>query len=178
MKVQENRIVEIKYTLRKEGPNGEILEVMDEQWPFKFLFGAGVLLPAFEQHLKSLEERHPFSFTLTAEEAYGEPDPKKVAQVFKDEIVEDHRYPLDNYEEGDLINLTLANGKTISGKISEIKDDYILVDGNHVMAGFDLHFEGQVLNVRKARTDELIHKRYIEPNGIRSDSRLSEPPNE
>ena len=53
-----------------------------------------------------------------------------------------------------------------------------MVDTNHAMAGLDLFFEGQVLNVRKARQDELIHKRYIEPNGIRSDSRLSEPPNQ
>lgn len=178
MKIANQHIVELKYTLRKDNPNGEIMEIMDEHWPFKFLFGSGVLIPAFEKHLEGLEDGATFEFTLSAKEAYGEVDPSKTVQLFRDDIEKDHRYPMENYEEGDLISVTTSLGERITGKLKALKAKYILVDTNHAMAGLNLHFEGQVLNVRKARTDELVHKRYIEPNGIRSDSRLSEPPNE
>jgi len=178
MKVQTGCIIELKYILKKDNKQGEVMEIMDEHWPFKFLFGSGILLPAFENELDGLEDGMNFRFQLKAEEAYGLPDSSKVVQVFKDDIEEDHRYPIDNYEKGDFVNLTSSKSSTVSGVIKEISKDYILVDGNHVMAGQDLFFEGQVLNVRKAREDELVHKRYIEPNGIRSHSRLSEPPNE
>lgn len=178
MKVKSGCIIEVKYILRKDSKDGEILEIMDEQWPFKFLFGSGVLLPEFERAIEGLEDGMSFNIMLKAENAYGLPDPQKVVQVFKDDIVEDHRYPIDNYEKGDFINLVLDKKTEVSGTIKDILKDYILIDGNHAMAGIDLHFEGQILNVRQAREDELLNSRYIEPNGIRSHSRLSEPPNQ
>ena len=178
MKVQSGCIIELKYILKKGNREGEILEIMDEHWPFKFLFGSGVLLPEFENALEGLEDGVHFDFTLKAHQAYGISDPTKVIQVFKEDVQEDHRYPITNYEIGDYINLKLEKEKVINGSIKEIAKDYFLVDTNHAMAGLDLFFEGQVLNVRQARQEELIHKRYIEPNGIRSDSRLSEPPNQ
>jgi FKBP-type peptidyl-prolyl cis-trans isomerase SlyD len=178
MKVQSGCIIEVKYILRKDNEKGEILEIMDEHWPFKFLFGSGILLPTFEQNLEALEDGMHFKFSLSAEEAYGKHDVSKIVQVFKEDIEEDHRYPIDNYEAGDFVNLSLGSAQQVSGVIHKIAKDYILVDGNHAMAGIDLHFEGQILNVRQAREDELLNSRYIEPNGIRSHSRLSEPPNQ
>lgn len=175
MKVAANRIVEIKYTLREGGPEGEILEVMDEHWPFKFLFGADALLPAFEASLEGLSNGSLFAFQLPADQAYGETDPALVIQVFKDDIEEDHRYPLDNYEVGDRISL-VHKGQELTGVLKQIESSYILVDCNHSMTGMELYFEGQVLHVREARPDELVAKRYIEPNGFRSHSTLREPP--
>lgn len=178
MQVSENTIVELKYILTKNNDQGEVLEIMDEHWPFKFLFGSGKLLPAFEEKLKGLTDGQSFSFTLGFDEAYGPHLQEKITQVFFDDIVEDHRYPIDNYQPGDFVQLKTQTQQVISGKIHSIQPSYFLVDTNHAMAGINLHFKGMVLNVRQARKDEVLHQRYIEPNGIRSHSRLSEPPNQ
>ena len=109
MKVQSGCIIELKYILKKGNREGEVLEIMDEHWPFKFLFGSGVLLPEFENALEGLEDGVHFDFTLKAQQAYGISDPTKVIQVFKEDVQEDHRYPITNYEIGDYINLKLEN---------------------------------------------------------------------
>lgn len=175
--VGPNQIIEIKYILREANAQGEIHEVMDENWPFKFLFGAGALLPEFENQLEGLAEGQMFEFTIPAEKAYGQPDVEKKVQVFLDEIEENHRYPIDNYEEGDNISLVTKDKRSFVGTIEQLTDQYMVVDGNHAMVGKNLHFVGQILNIRDARKDELEHNRYIEPNGFRSNSTLTEPPN-
>jgi FKBP-type peptidyl-prolyl cis-trans isomerase SlyD len=177
MEVQAKRIVELKYVLREGDGNGPVLEVMDEHWPFKFMFGAGVMLPAFERELEGLPDGAPFAFTLKAKDAYGEEDAAKHILLFMDDIDENDRFPLDAFEKGDFITLTTADKRQVAGEILQLGDDYLVVNTNHVMAGKDLHFEGRILFVREARPDELRNNRYIEPNGYRSHSTLKEPPN-
>jgi FKBP-type peptidyl-prolyl cis-trans isomerase SlyD len=71
MEVDDQAIVAISYELRDGHAQGPLLERMDPNWPFKFYFGSGKLLPAFEQQLRGLEEGQAFAFTLSPEEAYG-----------------------------------------------------------------------------------------------------------
>ncbi len=175
--VESGKIIEIKYELREDDASGEVMEVMDEHWPFKFMFGTGALLEAFETELLGKEEGRLFEFTLKPDQAYGERDMNAVIQVFKDDISPNHRYPLDNYEEGDFIAVNTEKGEVINGTILSLATSYILVDTNHAMAGKQLHFKGQILNIRSPRIDEKEHGRYIEPNGFRSNSTLHEPPN-
>lgn len=172
------KIIELKYTLRENDANGELLEEMDEQWPLKFLFGSGAMLPVFEENLSPLREGQRFAFSIKAADAYGEHDNDQVVQVFLDDLEENPRYPFDNYEVNDLIQLQTRKGEQHAGRITEIGKDYFVVDCNHAMAGKDLWFEGQILHIREARKDEIEANRYIEPNGFRSHSTLREPPNE
>lgn len=175
--VGPGKIIELKYTLREHDAQGEILEEMDEQWPLKFLFGSGAMIPVFEENLSPLREGQRFAFPIKAADAYGEHNTDQVVQVFIDDLQENPRYPFGNYEVDDLIQLQTRKGKQHAGRITEIGKNYVVVDCNHAMAGKNLWFEGQVLHVREARKDELEANRYIEPNGVRSHSTLREPPN-
>ena len=76
MIVEEQNIITLSYELRNGGPQGELLERMDANYPFKFYFGSGRLLPAFEKQLEGLEEGQPFQFTLPPEQGYGPADPR------------------------------------------------------------------------------------------------------
>lgn len=165
-RVGPGKVVEIKYTLRDGGKDGEVLEVMDEQWPLRFLFGVGAMLPVFEENLGVLLSGQRFAFPIAAADAYGDRDPGQVVQVFRDDIHLDHRYPYANYEPGDFVQLHTEKGN-VAGTLQQVTDGYIVVDCNHAMAGRDLWFEGQVLFVRDARPDELLAKRYIEESGVR-----------
>lgn len=164
MLVEEQRIVTIAYELRQGHAKGPLLERMDPNWPFKFYFGSGKLLPAFEQALEGLEEGSPFEFSLNPEQAYG---PREEGN-----IVEVPRSAFDGLGdnflvEGNFITLTDDLGDQHNGRVLSWTGDKVKVDFNHEMAGRTLHFSGVVLNVREATVDEHIRKNYIEEDGLR-----------
>ena len=71
LQIEEQRVVTITYSVRENNEHGELLERMDANYPFKFLFGTGKLLPAFEEALRGLKVDDAFSFTLDPATAYG-----------------------------------------------------------------------------------------------------------
>jgi len=166
MIVEEQNVITLSYELRKGGPEGEVLEKMDANYPFKFLYGAGRLLPAFEKHIAGLQEGESFEFTIPPEEAYGPVEEDNIIDLpraaFRNEGGEE---PPGLVIEGNFIEVTDDQGNVHNGQILSFDDQQVRVDFNHAMAGKSLHFRGVVLNVRKARTDELIRKQYIEEDG-------------
>lgn len=176
-KIVPHSIVELKYTLREGGSQGSILEVMDEHWPLKFYFGAGTMLPAFEKHLEGTGEGQPFAFTLPANEGYGVLDPANIKEIPLHELPESENFPHKIYEVGDRLVFNMGEENQLLGTVSEVYEQSLLIDFNHALAGKDLHFSGQVLYIRAPRPDEKVHQRYIEPNGIRSGSRMDDDTN-
>jgi FKBP-type peptidyl-prolyl cis-trans isomerase SlyD len=171
-RIEPHKIVELKYVLRDGGESGNTLEVMDEHWPLKFYFGSGQMLPAFEAALLGLAEGSSFSFTLEAADAYGQIDSNLIREIPFSEMPESEQFPDRVYESGDRLVFNMGRTNEQLATVTEVLEASVLVDFNHALAGKDLHFSGQVLYVREPRQEELEAKRYIEPNGIRSDSRL------
>jgi FKBP-type peptidyl-prolyl cis-trans isomerase SlyD len=169
-------IVELKYELREGGASGELLEMMDEHWPLKFYFGGGSMLPAFEAQLAGLSEGDAFSFTLNPDDAYGQVKPELFREIPLSTFEDDPMFQPDQMESGEILLLRDAGGREISGTVIEILPESYLIDFNHALAGKDLHFSGNILYIRTPRAEERNHKRYIEPNGVRSNSRLSDGP--
>lgn len=170
--IEDHKIVELKYVLREGGAEGSVLEIMDEHWPLKFYFGSGQMLPAFEKNLRGKAEGAHFSFSLSPEEAYGALSPEQIKEYSFSELPESERFPNKEYEVGDRLVFNMGSSDQRLGTVSEVMEASVLVDFNHALAGKSLHFSGQVLYIREPREEELLAKRYIEPNGIRSDSRL------
>ncbi len=164
MIVEEQNIITVAYELHDGGPKGELLERMDANYPFKFYFGSGRLLPAFEQHLEGLEEGQPFAFTLTPEQAYGPVDERNIIDVPREAF---HGLGDNILVEGNFVTLTDDTGEAHNGRILSWADEAVRVDFNHAMAGKTLHFSGVILNIRNATVDELIRKNYIEESGVR-----------
>ncbi len=163
MVIQENRIVEISYELRDSDADGELLERMDVNYPFKFFFGGGKMLPAFEDRLRGLEEGASFTFRLDPKEAYGPRHPGNILKIARDAF----RHAPNSVVKGNYISLTDDGGETHQGKILDFDEATVEVDFNHAMAGKTLFFQGTVLHVRPATADELIRKHYIEADGLR-----------
>jgi|AntRauTorckE5430_2_1112549.scaffolds.fasta_scaffold12255_2 FKBP-type peptidyl-prolyl cis-trans isomerase SlyD len=165
MIVEDQNIVTLAYDLRERDAKGPLLERMDPNWPFKFYFGSDKLLPAFEEHLRGLEEGDGFEFTLSPEEAYGPVEQGNIIEVPRSafEGLGDNVLIVGNY-----VTLTDDLGDAHNGKILSWTTDKVSVDFNHEMAGRTLHFSGVVLNVREATVDEHIRKNYIEEDGVRN----------
>lgn len=173
--VEDNTIVELSYELREDGPYGHLLEVMSENWPLKFYFGAGIMLPAFENQLRGLREGDFFSFTIPAHDAYGHIRPDLIKEINLSELPDSEYFPDRRFEVGDFVQFQSDHSKTpMTGMVTEVLPNSIVVDFNHSMAGKDLHFSGRILFIRNPSAEEAIQKRYIEPNGVRSSSRLAD----
>lgn len=164
MKVDEQCIVTIAYELREDDAKGELVEIMDANWPFKFYFGSGKLLPAFEDHLHGLQEGDTFRFTLAPEQAYGYARNSEIIDLSMDLFEQSPETPL---EKGKYITVTDDQGGQHNGQILSWTNTTVKVDFNHAMAGKTLHFSGVILHVRSATVDELIRKSYIKEDGVR-----------
>lgn len=174
--VQPRKVVTLSYVLRERDRQGEVLEVMDNNWPLIFLFGSGLMLPAFEAHLKGLQEGDHFEFQLPADDAYGQPREDNIVSVpidlFKlDGVLQSHLT-----EPGSFITLTDDLGEQHNGKVAEVKDDSVRVDFNHAMAGHDLYFKGEILNIRDATEEEIKRNQYVESDGVHTGRDEPNPP--
>lgn len=166
--IGKDKVVTITYDLRENDSHGTLLERMNANYPFTFLFGTGALLPAFEAHLEGLTERDSFEFTLSPTEAYGVIEEGNIVNVpravFQVEGVE----PPNLVVQDNFVALTDDLGETHHGQIVSINDLMVRVNFNHVMAGKTLHFKGAILQIRPASVDEIIRQHHIPDSGIQN----------
>ncbi|WP_116125920.1 peptidylprolyl isomerase [Lewinella sp. IMCC34183] len=168
MTIDDNSIVTLTYEVRDGGPSGTLLERMDVNYPFIFMFGTGRMLPAWERRLFGLKSGMGFSFQLGPDDAYGHRDEAHILQapihIFKNEREQIEPGLL---EKGQYITLTDSSGKDVNAKVLDWNDELVSLDANHALAGKTLFFSGAVLNVREPTVDELVRKQYIDEGGVR-----------
>lgn len=154
MKIEPQHVVSLTYDLYVNNPEGteELVESTTLEQPLTFLFGAGQMLPKFEENLTTLSTGDSYDFRLTAADAYGEHDEEAVTNLPKD-MFEGKDLP----EIGSLLPLQDNQGHHFQGQVVSIAEDAVLVDLNHPMAGQALHFKGSIINVRPATPEELSH---------------------
>ncbi|NJC27340.1 FKBP-type peptidyl-prolyl cis-trans isomerase [Neolewinella antarctica] len=166
--IDDHTIVTLTYEVRDGGPTGPLLERMDANYPFVFMFGIGKMLPAWERRIYGLKSGMGFTFQLAPQDAYGVPEKAQVIKMPLD-LFKNEREQIEPglLVEGQFVTLTDTEGKAVNAKILKWDDAEVTLDGNHALAGKSLFFSGAVLNVRKATVDELIQKRYIDLGGVR-----------
>ena len=162
MKIEAQRVVSLTYDLyvkQEDGTEG-LVESATEEQPLTFLYGAGQMLPKFEENLSTLSTNDPYEFHLTAEDAYGQYDDEAVASLPK-EMFKGTDIP----EIGSVLPLQDNNGNHFQGQVVSIAEDSVIVDLNHPMAGQELHFKGKIIEVRPATPEELSHGHAHGPDG-------------
>jgi FKBP-type peptidyl-prolyl cis-trans isomerase SlyD len=157
MKVAKNSVVTLTYTLRFDSVDGEIIQQVDDNKPFVHLFGNGTLLPVFEKNLDGLEPGADFAFELNSEEGYGELTDTAIIEIDKSIFEKDGKVDENLLKIGNVITMQDQEGNPIDGRVKEIKEDKVIMDFNHPLAGRNLYFSGKVLDVRDASEEELSH---------------------
>ncbi len=152
MKISTNKVVSLSYTLVVDG---EVMETVKADKPMEFIFGTGYLLPKFEENVLNKEVGDSFNFNLTAKEGYGEENPDAVVELPKDMFMVDGVLEEGLLTVGNVLPMQDSDGNRLQGSIDEIKEDVVVMNFNHPLAGADLHFEGTVVAVREATPEEL-----------------------
>lgn len=148
MKVAADHVVQIEYTLTNA--EGEVLDQSNGQ-PLAYLHGHHNLIPGLEAELVDKETGTKFVTTIAAAEAYGEIEPMLIQQVPRD-LFEG----VDTLEVGMRFEAQSDQGMQ-SVVIKAIDGDMIMVDANHPLAGQDLTFDIEIMNIRTATAEELDH---------------------
>lgn len=178
MKLIEDTVGSIVFTLRVGGYDGDLIEAVKEDEPFDFVFGKGAMLDSFEAKLEGLEIGDEFKFALTKDEAYGDYMHEMQIDFEKEFILEQFDETIDPEEELVLDNylpMLDPEGNTMSGKITFIDDKIIKLDFNHPLADMDLYFEGKLMNLRPANAQEIEDGDIFQPTEF-MDAGPDEPP--
>lgn len=154
MAIENNSVVTLNYILNSVEENGEktFIEETTAENPLTFLYGVGMMLEKFEENIKGLKTGDKQSFTLTANEAYGEKDENAVAQLPAEMFKETGFPPV-----GEVLPLQDNQGNQFRAVVIEVSPEVVIADLNHPMAGKTLNFEIEVLNTRPATEEELAH---------------------
>jgi FKBP-type peptidyl-prolyl cis-trans isomerase SlyD len=155
--ISENKVVRLTYELSENSNKADVIEKVDVEQPFTFLFGVGGLLPEFEENLLGLKEGDSFDFSILTDNAYGPIDPNAVVEIPKEAFSIDGKLQEDILEIGGILPMRDNEGNFLQGKIVDLKDEIVLMDFNHPLAGKDLHFKGVIVDVREATAEELSH---------------------
>lgn len=147
MVVTKNRVVTINYTLK--GDHEELIDSSLGTDPLQYIHGTGYLLPKLEEQLEGKTSGSTFHTVLAAKDGYGEYNPKLVAEVSRDNFDTDFKI-----EVGMQFQAETPQGPQLV-TVKKVTDEKITVDANHELAGKNLHFDIEVLDVRDATESEL-----------------------
>ena len=161
MTIAPNHVVTLTYKLHTV-ENGEktFVEEAGKDNPLDFLYGAGMMLPKFEDSIAGLKTGDTIDFELAAADAYGEIDEAALAQLPAD-MFKESGLP----EVGEVLPLQDNHGNQFRARVTAVDTDHVAVDLNHPMAGKKLHFDIEILSVREANPDELAHGHSHGPDG-------------
>jgi len=158
MKISEKKIVSVSYDLYVDGEEGaeqELMEQAPKEKPLTFCFGLGMMLPKFEEELNGKQVGDKFDFTIACADAYGEYDDENLVDLPKNIFMVDGKFDDEMVTEGNIVPLMDAEGNRLNAMVVQINPDTVKVDFNHPLAGENLHFVGEILEVRDATEQEI-----------------------
>lgn len=156
METIENKYITLAYKLYSiEDGEKDFIEEAPAENPYQFISGLGMTLEAFEAQIKDLKKGEQFDFTIKAEDAHGEYDDENIIDLPKEIFIVEGKFDNEHIVEGAIIPLMTSEGQRVNGSVVEIKDDVVVMDMNHPMAGCDLNFVGEIVESRPATNEEL-----------------------
>ena len=156
MEIGKNAMVTLTYDLMINDQDGEMIEQTTAEHPLQFLYGAGMMLQEFEKNLAGLTEGDHFEMKLNSSVAYGEVNEEAIVDLPKKIFMADGHFDADFIKVGNTIPMMSGNGQRLNGLVLEVEENSVRMDFNHPLAGEDLYFKGEILEVRQATDDEIV----------------------
>lgn len=139
-RVKENDKVKVHYTGKLT--TGQIFDSSLEREPIEVTLGQGQLIPGFEKELVNMEVNEKKTITVPKEEAYGDIMKELFHEIKKSELPEDIKPEI-----GMMLVAQNPDGTENQLRITDVKEESIVIDANHVLAGQDLTFELELVAI-------------------------------
>lgn len=130
---------------------GTLIDSSYDGQPMAIIQGTGYLIPGLESQLEGHQQGDKFEVSVACEQAYG-PRHDEYVQTVPKEVMQG----VENLEVGTQLRATTDEGEQ-TVIVIDVTEDEVTVDGNHPLAGIDLSFDVEILEVREATAEELEH---------------------
>jgi FKBP-type peptidyl-prolyl cis-trans isomerase SlyD len=150
MRIGDKKVVRLDYTLRNGA--GEVLDTSEGSEPLTYLHGANQIVPGLEKELTGLGAGDAKDVVVAPEEGYGMPDPEGIFGVPRNAFPPEAQLAVGESFIGED-----DEGQAVPVRVIELRDDVVMVDANHPLAGETLYFHVDVREVRDASEEELAH---------------------
>ena len=148
MVVTKNNIISIYYSVTDV--DGNEIDSNKEFEPLQYLHGGENILPSVEAALGGAMINEEIEVTLQPHQAYGDYNDQLVISLDKEKFSAQFGHP----EQGMIVDID-EGGEMV---VIALKDNKVILDGNHPLAGKTLHYSAKIVAVREATTDELHQK--------------------
>jgi FKBP-type peptidyl-prolyl cis-trans isomerase SlyD len=157
MQITKDKVVAIHYTLKNNA--GNVIDSSEGKDPLYYLHGNGNLIPGMEEGLEGKIKGDNFELKISPEKGYGVRNLEAIQQV-----------PLAAFNGADVkvgmqFQASGDQGYPIIVTVTAVDADNVTVDANHPLAGEELHFKVEVMEVREASSEEIAHGHVHGPGG-------------
>jgi FKBP-type peptidyl-prolyl cis-trans isomerase SlyD len=157
MQIESNSVVTLHYTLKDN--DGNVIDQSDDG-SFLYMHGAMNIIPGLENALAGKSAGDEISVKVSPEEGYGVKDDARIQEVPKEMFDS-----ADEIKVGVQFHAQGPDGSAVVVTVVEVKDEAVVIDGNHALAGMDLNFEVNIVDVREASAEEIEHGHVHGPHG-------------
>jgi len=137
--VRNGSVVSFEYTLTDE--SGEVLQSNKGKEPVTYTHGKHEIIPGLEKGLSEMQVNQEKTIQVGPEEAYGQVDPSGFKEIAKTDI------PPTALEVGTPLTARGPQGEELLIHVSEVRDDSVVLDFNHPLAGKTLTFDIKVVDI-------------------------------
>ena len=148
--IGDNVVVSIHYTLTDS--SGEVLDSSEGSDPLNYLHGAGNIIPGLERALVGKAVGSNLEVVVAPEDGYGE-----VHEDLLQEVPMAAFQGVDDIEPGMAFEAQDQEGNARRVVVRSVNDDTVVVDANHPLAGVELNFAVEVVDIRDASEEEIAH---------------------
>ncbi|QJP34569.1 peptidylprolyl isomerase [Nonlabens sp. Ci31] len=139
--VKANDTVKVHYTGKLKA-NGQVFDTSAEKEPLEAQLGQGALIPGFEKGLVDMKVNEKKTIEIPKEEAYGEIMEELFHKVERTQLPQEIKP-----EVGMGLVSKNPDGTERQLRVAQVEEDHIIVDANHPLAGQDLVFELEVVEI-------------------------------
>lgn len=145
MTAQEERVVvsgdQIKVNYVGRFENGDVFDSSEGREPLEFTVGGEQVIAGFDRAVVGLKPGESCKVVVAPTDGYGEHVPEMVAVIEREQIPDNDKLML-----GSMLEVRVEDGQSLEVQVVELSDETVVLDGNHPLAGKELHFEIELLD--------------------------------
>ncbi len=138
--VKSGDVVKVHYTGKLT--NGEQFDSSNGREPLEFQVGSGMMIAGFDAAMPGMKVGDKKTITIAPKDGYGETDEAAIIEFPKDNVPADMKIEI-----GQQLTLTNEQGQPFPVVVKEIKEDFVIFDANHFLAGKELVFDIELVEV-------------------------------
>ena len=157
MQIAERTVASFHYTLTS--PDGQVIDSSRGRDPLPYLHGVGQIVPGLEKAMAGRVAGDSFQVVVPAAEGYGEHNPDMMQAVPRAAFPAgiDIQPGMQFEAQGPMGPITVV--------VKAADPETVTIDANHPLAGMPLHFDIEVVEVREASVEEVLHGHVHGPGG-------------